>query len=154
MANAPQKMPAVGSPAFQTLVVNAVAKAPEKRTDLERAAVAEAMRLFSAPQPSSGPDTHRGHVALATARQEAADEACESYDFGYEVIDGSGWEYTVPGDEWVKPLYFRNEEDQDGPSVAGSFVVRFSPSTSEIAECYGIVNGEMVHNGPPPGRRF
>lgn len=87
-------------------------------------------------------------AALRASRQEVAEEECVNYDFGYPVLDGSGWEFTEPGEEWVKPLFF--QPDEPGDSLKGHFVVRFEPGTANVVETYGVVAGEVVGNRTSP----
>lgn len=82
---------------------------------------------------------------LEEKRRQAAELELESYDFGYPVVDGSGWEFTTPGNEWVKPLFFQADEPGE-PSLKGHFVVRFGDGIDEVQETYGAVDGEIVGN--------
>lgn len=90
------------------------------------------------------------HDEIDLKRNEAADVVLEGYDFGYQVVDGSGWERTIPGDEWTKTLFFENEEDPSGPTVPGNLVVRFETGSAAVEEAYAIVNGEIVGNPGSP----
>lgn len=87
--------------------------------------------------------------AMHEERSAAAELELQDYDFGYPVVDGSGWETETPGDEWTKPLFFQADEPGE-PSLKGHFVVRFEPGTSNVAEAYGAVGGEIVGNRMSP----
>lgn len=77
-------------------------------------------------------------------RRSAADYEIETYDFGYQVVGVDGWEWNSGSDEVSKTIYFENEEDPDGPSIKGHFVVRFENGTAVVQDAYGSINGNDI----------
>jgi len=67
------------------------------------------------------------------ARQHAAQEAFEAYDFPAEVNNTTGWERTTPGDEWRRHVFLEGETP-DAPSILGAFTVTFTKATASIAD--------------------
>lgn len=89
-------------------------------------------------------------IGLDEKRNAAADAEFESFDFGWQIEDASGWEWTQPGNEWTKPVFCANEENPDGPSVPGSLVVVFEDGGADIRESYAVVEGVMIQGRTPP----
>jgi hypothetical protein len=83
---------------------------------------------------------------LLTRRSEAAEAEWQGYDFGPEVVeDASGWESETPGREMSRPVYFRDAEDPDGPTIAGRFVVEFGADDSdEVIGARATIGGNDV----------
>lgn len=74
------------------------------------------------------------------SNQAAADAEYQSYDFGdVGVEDASGWEHTIPGDEWTRAVFVRINGDAVGrPTQKVNFTVRFAPGTADVVEAYAI----------------
>ncbi|QRM34795.1 hypothetical protein [Microvirga sp. VF16] len=87
--------------------------------------------------------------ALDEKRRLAADEECSTFDFGYEVKDASGWEWTTPGNHWEKPMFFFGD-DRDAPSIRGTFHVTFHEGSDEIAESHANILGEVIQGRSSP----
>lgn len=79
-------------------------------------------------------------------RRSAADYEIETYDFGHQVVGADGWEWNSGSDEVSKAIYFEDEENLDGPSIKGHFVVRFEKGTAEVQDAYGSINGNDIGN--------
>lgn len=79
---------------------------------------------------------------MDSKRQEAADQAYASYDFGegVEVDDASGWERVTPGEVWTRPVFVRTDDGEpDGVACHRlTFTVRFQPDSEVITETYAI----------------
>lgn len=69
---------------------------------------------------------------LDRLRNEAADRAYETFDFEADVADASGWEHSIGGDEWSRPVFLEGEPH----SERVTFVVRFEEKSDEILEAY------------------
>ncbi len=93
-----------------------------------------------------------GRNDLVDRRREAADGEFERYDMGGETVeDSSGWEYTIPGTEMSRPVFFRNADDPDADSVTGHFRVVFAASDSaEVVEAYAAIRGSEFGTRVPP----
>jgi hypothetical protein len=92
--------------------------------------------------------------ALDEKRRFAADEECSTFDFGYEVKDASGWEWTTPGNHWEKPIFFF-ADDRDAPSIRGTFHITFHDGSHEIAEFHANILGDVIQgrsSSKPSGR--
>lgn len=79
------------------------------------------------------------------AKTAAAQAVYETYDFGSDltVEDAGGWEYSQPGDVWVRRVFVR--PDEQGPSQKISFVVRFSPGSNLMRSAYAIDDkGQLI----------
>jgi hypothetical protein len=87
--------------------------------------------------------------ALDEKRRLAADEECSTFDFGYEVKDASGWEWTTPGNHWEKPIFFF-ADDRDAPSIRGTFHITFHDGSDEIAESHANILGEVIEGRSSP----
>jgi hypothetical protein len=87
--------------------------------------------------------------ALDVKRRLAADEECSTFDFGYEVKDASGWEWTTPGNHWEKPIFFFGD-DRDAPSIRGTFHITFHHGSDEIAESHANILGEVIEGRSSP----
>ncbi|WP_162820609.1 hypothetical protein [Microvirga calopogonii] len=92
--------------------------------------------------------------ALDEKRRLAADEECSMFDFGYEVKDASGWEWTTPGNHWEKPIFFFGD-DRDAPSIRGTFHITFHDGSDEIAESHVNILGDVIqgHSSPQLSNR-
>jgi hypothetical protein len=92
--------------------------------------------------------------ALDEKRRLAADEECSTFDFGYEVKDASGWEWTTPGNHWEKPIFFFGD-DRDAPSIRGTFHITFHDGSDEIAESHANILGDVIQgrSSPLPSNR-
>lgn len=88
---------------------------------------------------------------MESARTIAAEDAFGTYDFGSEVEGSDGWESTIPGDETTRKVYLAPdaaEGDGDaGDTWACTFVVRFTPMTAIVSECYAIDAGGNILRG-------
>lgn len=82
---------------------------------------------------------------LDERRRQAADLVCEGYDFGYQVADGQGWEHGGD-DEWVKVLFFENDDEPDADSLKGHLAVRFAAGSDEVLETWAVVAGQPAGN--------
>jgi hypothetical protein len=87
--------------------------------------------------------------ALDEKRRLAADEECSTFDFGYEVKDTSGWEWTTPGNHWEKPI-FLFADDRDAPSIRGTLHITFHDGSDEIAESHANILGEVIEGRSSP----
>jgi hypothetical protein len=87
--------------------------------------------------------------ALDEKRRLAADEECSTFDFGYEVKDASGWEWTTPGNHWEKPIFFFGD-DRDAPSIRGTFHITFHDGSDEIEESHANILGEVIKGRSSP----
>lgn len=83
---------------------------------------------------------------LDERRGEAADAAYEGFDFGYQVADGQGWERSTADDEWVKVLFFENDEDPSADSLKGHIAVRFAPGGDEVVDAWAVCDGRPCGN--------
>lgn len=91
--------------------------------------------------------------ALSDLRWEAAEREWDRYDFGeYQPEEKSGWEHSSgPGvSEWIRPVFYVNPEDPEGPTDRGTFTVVFAPETNEVMDAYGRINGEDIGDWPGP----
>lgn len=79
--------------------------------------------------------------ALSQARQDAAEDAYQRYDFTDVNIEShDGWESTTPGTEMSRKVYFKPDlgEHIDSSEVL-SFTVRFaSVDSAELVEAYAL----------------
>jgi len=90
---------------------------------------------------------------LDDARREAADELYEGFDFGWQVKDANGWEFDDFSNEWTRVVFLENEDQPGGDSVKGSFTVHFDPGTADPNHAYANVQGTVIDNGLPAGRK-
>lgn len=89
-------------------------------------------------------------MSLEDLRESAAQAAYTDYDFGSsEVEDHSGWEYTVPGDEWTRTIFLRSETP-GGATDRGHFTVVFEKGTAVVSESYGMFNGNILAPASAP----
>jgi hypothetical protein len=79
-------------------------------------------------------------------RIEKANEEFEAYDFGDATVNSfDGWDYTMPGTEYTRTVWFENTEDPDGDDVKGHFTVTFeSPVGFSIAGVSASINGNDI----------
>lgn len=79
-------------------------------------------------------------------RTASADAAFQAFDFAGSVIaDMGGWEYSAPGVEYSRAVYFENTEDRDGDTVKGHFTVVFESTESAVVrESYAMINGQLI----------
>src|SRR3546814_13239153 len=56
-------------------------------------------------------------------RHEEADSEFASFTFPTEVVESSGWDYTMPGNEMTKTVFLESPAGED--SIAAKFVVIF-----------------------------
>lgn len=89
---------------------------------------------------------------LQELRREAAEEILESFDFGHQVVDGQGWEHSTGDDEWVKRLFFADDENPGGDSLKGHLAVRFAPDGDEALDAWAFVDGQPAGNPGVPFR--
>lgn len=75
------------------------------------------------------------HQELYKKRESVAQEAYDQYDFGREVAGNSGWEYTIPGDVWIRKVYLE-PDDEDADSIEATLTVVFEAGTATLKECY------------------
>jgi hypothetical protein len=87
--------------------------------------------------------------ALDEKRRLTADEECSTFDFGYEVKDASGWEWTTPGDHWEKPMFFFGD-DRDAPSIPGTLHITFRDGSDEIVESHANILGQVIEGRSLP----
>lgn len=92
--------------------------------------------IAASPTPAENP-------YLNAARANAAELSWTQYSFPVEIEDADGWEFTTPGDEWTRKVYFESE-GQGEPSLPGSFTIRFKPGTDEIEEEVAMCNGQIL----------
>jgi hypothetical protein len=89
-------------------------------------------------------------------RTAAANAVYETFDFGATVEDQSGWEYTTPGNEWARPVFVRESDENfdDTPSTKLTFVVRFKEGTAEVELAYAIDDKGNLWGESDDGRRI
>ena len=87
--------------------------------------------------------------ALDEKRRLAADAECSTFDFGYEVKDASGWEWTTPGNHWERPIFFF-ADDRDSPSIPGTLHITFLDGSDEIAESHANILGQVIEGRSLP----
>lgn len=87
--------------------------------------------------------------ALDEKRRLAADAEYSTFDFGYEVKDASGWEWTTPGNHWEKPIFFF-ANDRDAPSIPGTLHITFLDGSDEIAESHANILGQVIEGRSLP----
>ncbi len=83
---------------------------------------------------------------LDADRRATAEAICMNFDFGYPVKDASPWEWTKPGTELTRAMFF--DDDAPGlPAVPGTMTVRFAgPGSFEPVEAFATVRGEQLGN--------
>jgi hypothetical protein len=81
--------------------------------------------------------------ALDEKRRLAADAEYSTFDFGYEVKDASGWEWTTPGNHWERPV-FLFADDRNAPSIPGTLHITFVDGTDEIEESHANILGQVI----------
>jgi len=99
----------------------------------------------------------RKDAVLDLDRNAAAEQAFERYDFGGEVSDKGGWEYSSEGSQRTCKVYLEPEREDDGPAPRRllTFTVQFDPSTDQIADVYAIddrgsIWGHLPNPAPVP----
>ncbi|ABM97002.1 hypothetical protein [Methylibium petroleiphilum] len=84
---------------------------------------------------------------MDSKRQEVADKAYSSYNFGQgvEVEDAGGWERVTPGSEWSRPVFVRTDDDAPSSDTTRlTFVVSFQADTDRVIDAFAIdSNGRM-----------
>lgn len=83
------------------------------------------------------------HVSrLWQDRHEEADSEFASFTFPTEVVESSGWDYTMPGNEMTKTVFLESPAGED--SIAAKFVVTFDEGKADVISADGYVNGEKI----------
>ncbi len=96
------------------------------------------------------------HQLIAKLREEAADFAFQSYDFGDAVVEAAdGWESvtsTYPGRSFSRKVYIE-AEDGDGPTETVSFSVNFEGASVIPSEVSALLmsNGQEIGFMPVAG---
>jgi hypothetical protein len=85
---------------------------------------------------NDGPAWLFAHVGKAddelnAKREQAAERAFATHDFGEPVVDADGWE--IRKDEWTQVYYV---DLAGGSSLRREFVVRFKPGTADVEAVY------------------
>ncbi|MTJ93927.1 MAG: hypothetical protein F8N36_13875 [Desulfovibrio sp.] len=88
-------------------------------------------------------------LALEQRRRDAADAQADSYDYGYQVVGANGWEFTTPGQEWTRAVFFRDDSAPDEPSLKGTLTVVFADERSAtVSDVFATLNGEATIGCP------
>jgi hypothetical protein len=114
---------------------------------IDRRSVNVAVDAISLKQETVGL-TAADRLKFEAARRIAADAAFADYDFMDRFEDSQGWESTIPGDEWTRKVYLSNGEEIDGDNDGTwtcTFVVRFTPNTAIVSECYAADAVGNIH---------
>jgi hypothetical protein len=83
---------------------------------------------------------------IDAARRATAEAIYTAFDYGYPVKDASGWEWSVPGTELVRAVFF-DPDVPGGPSVLGAMTVRFEGPDSPVpVDAFATVARERVGN--------
>jgi hypothetical protein len=134
---------ASGQPDFFGCTLTATQEEYDNGEHYDAAAVAAEEEGYEGPfvvyDENDGPAWLFAHVGKAAdelneRREQAAERAFATYDFGEAVLNADGWDIRKK-DEWTQVYYV---EVAGGSSLRREFVVRFKPGTADV---------EAVHAG-------
>ncbi len=83
---------------------------------------------------------------LEARRRAVLEERFTNYDFGFQVEESDGWSTETPETEWVRVVYFENDENPSEGSIKGYFVVRFAANSAVVVDEYATMNGTLFGN--------
>jgi hypothetical protein len=84
---------------------------------------------------------------LNRRRRVVAEAKFADYQFGWEVEEVHHWHSAGGGDAFCRTVLFCGEAP-GSPCVRGHFYVRFRRDRASIEECYAMIDGCLVGDGP------
>ncbi len=86
-------------------------------------------------------------------RIEMANSEFEAYDFGDSTVTAvDGWDYTTPGTEFTRTVWFENKDDPDGDDIKGHFTVTFDGTVGfTISDANASIDGNDIGKRGPTG---